>query len=163
MLLRAVEETDPSRFCFLRLAASTGARRSQLLALRWEVIDEQGAAVAFTRALVQGPDGPELRSTKTHRTHRADLDPRTLDVLRTHRSWAEAQAGKGGVELAGGAFVFSSRPDGATPWRPNWVTKRFTAHRRAAGLAHFRLHDLRHFMATEMLAALLDADRRRAE
>src|SRR6266511_6395577 len=27
------------------------------------------------------------------------------------------------------------------------------AARRAAGLAHFRLHDLRHFMATEMLAA----------
>jgi hypothetical protein len=49
--------------------------------------------------------------------------------------------------------VFSSRPDGAKPWLPNWVTKRFIAARRAAGLPHFRLHDLRHFMATEMLAA----------
>lgn len=33
------------------------------------------------------------------------------------------------------------------------MTKRFGAHLRAAGLSHFRLHDLRHFMATEMLAA----------
>jgi integrase len=33
------------------------------------------------------------------------------------------------------------------------VTKRFIARRRAAELERFRLHDLRHFMATEMLAA----------
>jgi integrase len=36
---------------------------------------------------------------------------------------------------------------------PDRATKQFIAARRAAGLPHFRLHDLRHFMATEMLAA----------
>jgi integrase len=49
--------------------------------------------------------------------------------------------------------VFSLRPDGSQPWKPNWVTKQFVAARRAARLPHFRFHDLRHFMATEMLAA----------
>lgn len=43
--------------------------------------------------------------------------------------------------------------DGATPWKPDWITKHFIAARRAAGLPHFRLHDLRPFMATQMLAA----------
>ena len=33
------------------------------------------------------------------------------------------------------------------------MTKAFLRHRRAAGLRPFRLHDLRHFMATEMLDA----------
>jgi integrase len=47
-------------------------------------------------------------------------------------------------------FVFS-RDAGRRPWLPNWVTKRFIAYRRRAGLAAFRLHDLRHFMATQML------------
>ncbi|MGH2668391.1 MAG: hypothetical protein ACRDH5_04600, partial [bacterium] len=47
---------------------------------------------------------------------------------------------------------FSLRAEGATPWLPNWLTKQFIAARRAAGLPHFRLHDLRHFMATQMLA-----------
>jgi integrase len=51
----------------------------------------------------------------------------------------------------GAGFVFS-HPDGR-PWLPNHVTKRFIAARADAGLPHFRLHDLRHFMATEMLAA----------
>ena len=36
---------------------------------------------------------------------------------------------------------------------PNFVTKRFIDARCAAGLDHFRLHDLRHFMATQMLDA----------
>jgi integrase len=56
------------------------------------------------------------------------------------------------VVVHGLAFVFSSEADGSRPWKPNWVTKRFIARRRAAGLERFRLHDLRHFMATQMLA-----------
>lgn len=60
---------------------------------------------------------------------------------------------RAGVELTEDAFVFALRPGGTKPWLPNWLTKRFIAARRGAGLPHFRLHDLRHFMATEMLAA----------
>ena len=39
------------------------------------------------------------------------------------------------------------------PWNPNWVTKRFAVALEAAGVEHFRFHDLRHFVATQMLAA----------
>jgi integrase len=152
-LLEAVRTEDPALFCFLRLAASTGARRGQLLALRWDAIDWEAGAIAFTRALVQGPHGPELRPTKTHRTHRADLDRGSLEILRSHRARAEARASADGMDVAGDAFVFSSESDGRRPWQPNWLTKRFIARRRAAGLGPFRLHDLRHFMATQMLAA----------
>lgn len=51
------------------------------------------------------------------------------------------------------AFVFTSDPAGKRPWLPNWVTKQFIDARRRAGVGQFRLHDLRHFMATEMLNA----------
>ena len=153
VLLESARRQDPALHCFLRLAVSTGARRSQLLALRWGDVDEERAAIAFSRALVEGPEGPELHSTKTHRTYRVELDAESLDVLMAHRDWAATQARDVGAELTANAFVFSSRPDGAKPWLPNWLTKRFIAARRAAGLSHFRLHDLRHFMATEMLAA----------
>jgi integrase len=152
-LLQWARREDPALYCFLRVAVSTGARRSQLLALRWGDVDAERSALAFSRALVEGPDGPELRSTKTRRTYRVELDPETLEVLMAHRSSAKARARRVGADLAANAFVFSSRPDGAKPWLPNWVTKRFIAARNTAGLAHFRLHDLRHFMATEMLVA----------
>jgi integrase len=47
--------------------------------------------------------------------------------------------------------VFCSESDAQQPWKPNWVRKTFISTRIDAGLAHFRLHDLRHFMATGML------------
>lgn len=74
-------------------------------------------------------------------------------MLTAYRSDAEAWAGVGHGELPSDAFVFSLRPDGSRPWQPNWLTKRFISARRGAGLPRFRLHDLRHFMASQMLAA----------
>ncbi|HVW32767.1 MAG TPA: site-specific integrase [Acidimicrobiia bacterium] len=148
-LLAFVRERSPALFVFLRLAVSTGARRSQLLALRWCDVDFDRGALSFTRAAVKGQHGVELRPTKTHRTYRVEIDHDTLAVVADYRAALEASAG-----LAGGqSFVFSSMPDGSRPWLPNWVTKQFIAARRQAGLDHFRLHDLRHFMATQMLAA----------
>ncbi len=152
-LLEAVRHDHPSLFTYLRLAASTGARRSQLLALRWADVHVEGAALAFTRALVEGPNGPVLRPTKTHRSYRVALDAISAEALQAHRLSAEEHATRAGAAVVGESFVFSHDTDGRRPWTPNWVTKRFIAVRLRAGLPHFRLHDLRHFMATQMLAA----------
>jgi len=148
-LLAFVRERSPALFVFLRLAVSTGARRSQLLALRWCDVDFDHGALSFTRAVVTGHDGAELRPTKTQRTYRVEIDHDTLAVLAAYHASFDGPDG----HPAGHGFVFSSAPDGSQPWLPNWVTKQFVAARRRAGLDHFRLHDLRHFMATQMLAA----------
>ncbi len=116
--------------------------------MRWSDIDVNHAAVGFSRALVEGPTGPVLRPTKNRRTYRVALDPVSTELLAVHRDRASTRSGG----LTDG-FVFSTDPDGRRPWQPNWVTKRFITYRHRAGLASFRLHDLRHFMATAMLAA----------
>ena len=151
-LLAHVEDCDPDFATYLWLAASTGARRSQLLGLRWAEIDARHAAIGFTRAYVEGPTGPVLRATKTHRTYRVAIDDATLQRLVEHRRRADARAAANRVELADGGFVFSAATDGSAPWLPNRVTKTFIGHLRRAGVGRFRLHDLRHFMATQMLA-----------
>jgi integrase len=71
-----------------------------------------------------------------------EIDHETLVVLAGYRA---SLADSRGLP-AGPGFVFSSEPDGSKPWLPNWVTKQFIVARRQAGLDHFRLHDLRHFM-----------------
>jgi integrase len=153
VLLDSVRDTDPALFTYLRLAVCTGARRSQLLALRWADVDLDRQAIAFTRALVEGPDGPRLAPTKTRRSYRVALDADTAAVLADHLTAAQRHANLADDEAMGEQFVFGQEPDAVRPWRPNLVTKRFIRARRAAGLPHFRLHDLRHFMATQMLAA----------
>lgn len=69
-LLASVRDVDPPMFVFIHLGAASGARRSQLLGLRWGEIDFVHSAVGFTRAFVEGADGPVLRSTKNRRSYR---------------------------------------------------------------------------------------------
>jgi integrase len=153
VLLESVREQSSAFYAYLRLAVSTGARRSQLLALRWAEVDTSRSSVALTRALIEGPAGPVLRATKTHRTYQVELDRDTLDVLVAHRANVMSRARDANTDIGRDAFVFSLDTSGKRPWKPNWVTKRFIDARRSADLPHFRLHDLRHFTATQMLAA----------
>jgi integrase len=141
---------DPALHLYLTLAATTGARRGQLLALRWIDVDLIGGSLSIQRSLVVGPGGPLVVPTKTRRSYRVVLDAASLELLRRHR---QATSTGGGVMASENRFVFSSDETGTPPWSPNFVTKRFIRVRRAAGLDHFRLHDLRHFMATQMLDA----------
>lgn len=131
---------DPAFHVLLLLAATTGARRAQLLAVRWDNIYREAMRVAFCGGWVEGPNGPTLAATKTKRRHSVDLDPDTFEALVA-------------LDADGAAGYVFSDDGGVTAWKPNRVTKTFIRHRRAAGLREFRLHDLRHFMATEMLQA----------
>lgn len=151
-LLDDLRDRDPELFAFVRLAAATGARRSQLLGLRWAELDADHSAIGFCRAFVDGQHGPVLRATKNHRSYRVSIDAGTLRLLAVHWSRAHSRARAAGVELSMSGFVFSDDPVGRLPWLPNRVTKSFIRARHDAGVGHFRLHDLRHFMATVMLA-----------
>jgi integrase len=143
VLLRRVATRDPQLHTFLVLASVTGARRAQLLGLRWHNVDTRSYRLSFCDGWVEGPNGHVLATTKTRRRHVVDLDPDSFAVLAAHARRAASSRG---------GFVFSD-DGGHTAWKPNRVTKAFLRHRRAAGLRSFRLHDLRHFMATQMLHA----------
>lgn len=112
-LLAAVGRDDPAFATFLCLAATTGARRSQMLALHWSDVDFDRAALALTRARVEGPHGPGLAPTKTGPTYRVEPDRARADSLTAHR---------GTVELDDCSFVFNHADGG--PFLPNHVTKR---------------------------------------
>ena len=125
-LLDHVAARDPQLHVLLVLAAFTGARRAQLLGLRWHNVHLATRRVSFCAGWVEGPDGPVLTATKTKRRHVVDLDPATVEVLVDH-------AVDRGCQARPEAFVFSD-DGGATAWKPNRVTKAFVRHRRAAGL-----------------------------
>jgi integrase len=151
-LLDYVVKRDRDFHAYLSLAVSTGARRSQLGALRWGEIDLDNGQVGFLRALLDAKGGPVLRPTKTGRTYRVHLDADSLEILREHFERSKERAASSTAEIDRTSFVFSNDPSGGIPWRPNWVTKRFIEYRNAAKV-NCRLHDLRHFMATTMLTA----------
>ena len=122
----------------------TGGRRAQLLGLRWRDINVRIGQVAFSNGWVEGPGGPVLAETKNKRRHTVELDETTVAVLANYVLALGGEVDRNGV-------VFAT--ENGVAWKPNWVTKAFQRHFASAGLRPFRLHDLRHFMATEMLHA----------
>jgi integrase len=153
-----IDEVDPDFGVFLRLAATTGARRSQLCALRWTDADLAGSTVTFARGLVDGGPGVGLveKPTKTGLVWKVALAPGTVKRLETFRGVCEERASAVRAELPDDSFVFAVPQNGSRPWRPDNVTARWRRLRTKVGLDGCRLHDLRHYVATQLLGAGVD-------
>ncbi len=155
-LVVAAEERDPRLAPLLMMAALTGMRRGELCALRWSDLDLDEGQIEVARSVVLVPGGLGEKTTKTNRTRRVALDEVGLSVLRTHRARVEEWARLADEELRPDAFIFSPYVDGSLPFRPDNVTNFFTRVRDELKLPDVRLHDLRHFTATQLIGAGVD-------
>jgi integrase len=152
-IIRAANESDPEFGHFLHLAATTGARRGELCALRWGDIDVERGSLSIERSIIEVSGGVFEKDTKTHSSRRIALDEGSLEVIELQRQLAHERASAAGLSMDVAGFVFSRDPEGALPWRPDHVTKEFAAVRDSLGYRGVRLHDLRHFAATRLIAA----------
>lgn len=155
-LLQRALEASPELACYLVLAAATGARRSEVIALRWIDLDLDGRTVDIHRGIVFGPKGLVEKDTKTHAARRVSLDARTVELLSEHHQRMVERAAMCRLVLASDAFIFSDAADGSESWFPDSVSRSFKRLCRREGLGHVRLHDLRHFVATQLLGAGVD-------
>jgi integrase len=147
-------------YAFYHLAAYTGARRGELLFLRWEAVDLDAAEVTFggSTAVVRGQrvEG----TTKGGRSRTISIDHDTVTVLRTHHRQQDVERQAAGSAWTDSRLVFTTR--WGEPLYPDTVTalmnKLISEHNKsvtpsAKPLPHARLHDLRHLHATTLLLA----------
>ena len=83
--VRAVQEVSTPEFAiFIQLAATIGARRGTLVALRWGDVDLERATVTFSRSIAESEDGTVEKGTKSDRTYSVTLGPDTKEMLAIH-------------------------------------------------------------------------------
>ncbi|HEX3426809.1 MAG TPA: site-specific integrase [Acidimicrobiales bacterium] len=141
----------PDLACFLRLAAATGCRRSELCALTWADVDLERGQVVISKALsAAGPIDGTTKGTKTGGRRRIAIDSATAARRAEHQQAMKERADA--VKRQLGPWVFSSHAAGLLPWHPSSVSHRFLRVARAAGV-ETHLHSLRHFSATTALDA----------
>jgi integrase len=157
-VVRMITDAAPALALFLRLAALTGARRGQLCGLHWADVDLDAATIRWTRALGKVPGGTIEKETKTGARWPVSLDRATVDLLRAHRRRCLERAFGAGAVLPDCAYVFARDPVGGLPWHPDGASQRFAALRKRLKLDGVRLHDLRHWMATEGLGGGADIE-----
>jgi integrase len=150
-LFGAATEKDPALATWVLVAATTGMRRSEMAGLLWRDVDLEGGVVAVHRAIVQVGKDLHAKGTKTSQNRKLRLDADTIRVLRAHRARAEWEADLAMTELHADALVWSSSPDGRRPVSPDGMSQAWRRLCRAQGVTGVRLHDLRHFMATQAI------------
>ena len=159
-------------FAFFRLSAYSGARRGELLYLRWADVDWHIPAIRIrgTAGMVGGKRTEG--STKSGHERVVSLDPATMKVLRRHRRQQMADRMTAGDAWEDHGYVFTTGlgrpvpPDTVTnlmsvlirqhnePAIPGTrKTPRRELPRPANPLPPARLHDLRHVHATTLLLA----------
>lgn len=135
---------------FFRLSAYTGARRGELLALRWS--DLQGSELRINKSRTLSGKAVIEKSPKTRDSARTiPLDDKTILLFNAHkrRQVDEARLGRAKGYWFESDYVFTR--ENGQPLDTGTVTKLFVKIAKEAGLKPMRLHDLRHLHATELL------------
>ena len=153
-LVTRADDTNPVLSAAIMLAATTGARRGELLGLRWSDLDKERMVLHVRRAVKMAASGYRIvvGPTKTHQERRVSLDPVVLALLDVHRHRVEQWAADAGVSVHDDGYILTHDPTGREPMAPDALTQSFVRLAERCG-AKVRLHDLRHFTATQLIAA----------
>jgi integrase len=144
-VLDAARSIGPAAELALRLAAVTGARRSELAALRWD--DLESARLRIDSQVITKRDDQHLGApeyidgdTKTANRRSVHLDEQTIGLFLAERD----RRGECGP------FVFGDGDVPPSPARISWWWDR--ARKRSGVDRSWRLHDLRHWSATTAIS-----------
>ena len=144
---------DPDLGMIIELAAMTGMRRQEILALEWSDIDLDGARLSVSKAVEESNRGVRVKETKSASgTRTIHLPQRAVASLRAHRKQQLELRMQLGAEWFCGDLVFLSSESGGVR-RPRNVTKAVARARHRAGITGGTLHGFRHGHATELLRA----------
>ncbi|GAA2755894.1 tyrosine-type recombinase/integrase [Actinopolymorpha rutila] len=150
-LVEAAMAQDESWGALVWLYMVTGARRGEILALRWHDVHLDTGMLEIRRNIVDGIE----KDTKTHQIRRIALDNGTCELLRVHRKRYEEQIRAMDEAPREDAFVFSYQADHSRPCDPDGVSHRYKAMCTGLGIDS-HLHALRHYSATELITAGVD-------
>jgi integrase len=135
---------------FLELCAATGARRGEVLALRWSDIQEGRAVI--TRSLTQTKRSLEFKGTKTEKPRDVKIPDSAFAALEAHRERQDEFRQQFGTDYRTDLDLIFANPDG-TPLRPNSISSIVSLLFRRLGLPKgASLHSLRHTHGSHLVA-----------
>jgi integrase len=146
---------DPEWGTLVWLTMVTGHRRGELCAIRWRHLDLVSGVLHLERAIGQRGTTTWEKDTKDHQDRRITLDSDTLQILVEHRARVESRALFLRAALSDESFVFSRAADGSAHLLPDSVGQRFRKLTARLGIDS-SIHKLRHYSATELIAAGVD-------
>ncbi len=151
-ILEALENEDLQFQALIQLAIFTGARRGELVALKFSDIDFGQRKITIERAAYKIKGQPlATKPPKDYETRTVTINESCTELLKMLKAEKISSAQKLGSQWIEGGWVF-------TQWNgemmnPMTPTKQFSKFLERNGLKHRKFHSLRHTSATLLLYA----------
>lgn len=147
--IREALETEPIKWKNLvHMLLITGARRGEILGLKWDKVDFKNNRVYICNNVQYTPDRGIYEDTpKTTKAVRyIALPSETMQLLHQYRAWQSGERLRLGAYYQYQGFVFSQ--DHGGPMHPDSVTDWLAKFSKRHGLPHINPHAFRHTMAS---------------
>lgn len=147
-ILEALNNEPLKWRALVSLLLMTGARRGEILALKWHNIDFKRGEVFIEKSVLYSSDigiyetEPKTEKSKRHIT----IPQETLDLLSEYRQLQTSEQVRLGAHFIAKDYVFA-RDDGK-PMHPDSVTGYLSKFSARYGLPHINPHAFRHTMAS---------------
>lgn len=147
--IRDALEREPIKWkTLVHLLLITGARRGEVLGLKWDKVDFEGERIYICNSVLYSSDVGIYESTpKTERSRRyVTLPTETMCLLRQYRVWQREERLRLGEYYQNQGFVFSQ--GNGKPMHPDSVTDWLKKFSKRHDLPHINPHAFRHTMAS---------------
>ncbi len=147
--IREALEQEPVKWrTLVHLLLITGARRGEILGLKWDKVDFSSNQVYICNNVLYSVDVGIYEDTpKTERSKRyVSLPAETMQLLRQYRAWQNGERLRLGEYYQDQGFVFAQDTGG--PMHPDSVTTWLSRFSKRHGLPHVNAHAFRHTMAS---------------
>lgn len=147
--IRDALDTEPPKWRMLtHLLLITGARRGEVLGLKWSAVDFAGNRVHICNNILYSPDVGIYEDTpKTVTSDRwVSLPSETMQLLRQYQIWQNTERLRLGEYYQNQDFLFAQ--DNGNPMHPDSVTDWLSKFSKRHDLPHINPHAFRHTMAS---------------
>lgn len=147
--IREALETEPIKWQMLtHMLLITGARRGEILGLKWANVDFKGFRVYVCNSILYTPERGVYEDTpKTERSKRyISLPAETMRMLKRYQTWQLSERLRLGEYYQDQGFVFAQ--DNGKPMHPDSVTDWLSKFSKRHNLPHINPHAFRHTMAS---------------
>ncbi len=144
----ALENEQPKWKMLVHLLLITGARRGEILGLKWDKVDFEKNRIYICNSILYSSDRGVYEDTpKTEKSKRfVTLPLETVNELKAYKQYQAQEYLKNGIPYQLNGFVFS-QIDG-TAMHPDSVTDYLKKFSKKYNLPHINAHAFRHTMAS---------------
>jgi integrase len=144
LFLETCRQHCPEYYALFFMAARTGMRIGEVIAVQWGDVDFNSAFIRVCRAYRRGV----FSAPKNGKARRVDMSVQLMDVLRDHERKQKRLALKRGW---GAVPDLVSHRNGVVI-EQNYIRRQYKRVLKKAGLRELKLHALRHSFASQLLS-----------